>query len=481
MKIAFFASEVAPYAKTGGLADVTGALPRFLTKLGLEVKVFMPLYRDIRRRGTPLLKAADRLSFTWAGQEEVFTLWESAEGSSSVYFIDKPALFDRESPYGTAGGDYPDNGERFAFFSQAALESLKALGFAPDVLHVHDWQAAIALAYLKHVYTGDAFFAKIKSLFTVHNLAYQGIFEPSVLKTIGLPDSLFSMEALEFYGRVNFLKAGLLYADAISTVSYKYSQEIQTPEFGSGLDGLLRSRADVLTGILNGVDYSTWDPSVDTAIAAPFSPADPKGKSVCRDDLLKAFGLPAPKTNLPVMGLVTRLAGQKGLDIFVEALPKMVTLGIKAVVLGTGEAEILGALEKASRRYPSFFSLKAVFDETLAHKVIAGSDIFLNPARYEPCGLTQMYSLKYGTIPVVRATGGLDDSVQEFDAPEGRGNGFKFGPPSPEALNAAVERAVRAFAHKPSWARLMRNAMAADFSWGRAAQEYALLYRHIAG
>jgi len=306
-------------------------------------------------------------------------------------------------------------------------------------------------------------------------------FEPSILKAIGLPDALFSVEDLEFYGRVSFLKAGILYADAISTVSYRYSREIQTPEFGCGMDGLLRERSDVVAGILNGIDYSDWNPAEDKSIAAVYSPADLKGKAACKADLLAAFGLPAPKKDVPVLGMVSRLAGQKGLDILIDALPKLVTLGLRIVVLGTGEAAIQSALETAARRYPSFFGLKIAFDETLAHKVIAGSDMFVNPARYEPCGLTQMYSMKYGTIPVVRATGGLDDSVQEYDPAEGSGTGFKFDRAEPEALIRAVDRAVREYGRKPTWAKLVQNAMAADFSWSRSAQEYALLYQTIRG
>jgi starch synthase len=482
MKIAFFSSEVAPYAKTGGLADVAGALPRYLSKFGFDVKVFTPLYKEVRSKGIPLLKAADRVTFEWAGREEIFSLWESAEGGgASVYFIDKPGLYERDGLYGTAAGDYPDNGERFAFFSRAALESLKVLGFAPDILHLHDWQPAITLAYLRQTYAGDPFFAGVRTLFTIHNLAYQGTFEPEILQAVGLPPSLFRTEDLEFYGKVNFLKAGILYADAISTVSYRYSREIQTPEFGCGLDGLLRGRSEVVTGILNGIDYGTWDPAADGSIAARFQPSDLKGKAACKADLLGGFGLPAAKKDLPVMGMVSRLAGQKGLDILIDALPKFITLGLKIVVLGTGEAPIQAALETAARRYPSFFGLKIAFDEGLAHKVIAGSDMFVNPSRYEPCGLTQMYSLKYGTIPIVRATGGLDDSIQEYDPREGSGTGFKFDKPEAEPLNRAVERAVRAYGHKPTWMKLIRNAMAADFSWGRSAQEYALLYRHIKG
>lgn len=480
MKIAFFASEVAPYAKTGGLADVTGSLPRFLAKLGLEVKVFMPLYREVRRAGTPLLKTADRLSIDWAGHQEIFSLWESLEGGASVYFIDKPALYDRDGLYGTPGGDYPDNGERFAFFSRAALEALKHLDFAPDVLHVHDWQASIALAYLKYSpVTEDPFYKDIRSLTTIHNLAYQGVFDKSVLKTAGLPESLFSMDQVEFFGKVNYLKAGILYASALSTVSHRYSLEIQTPEFGCGLDGLLRSRADVLAGILNGVDYAAWNPATDSELAANFNSGNLAGKAVCKKDALDAFGLPPSAKDVPLVGMVSRLAGQKGLDILLDALGGLFALGMKLVILGTGEEKIQRALQSAVSSYPSFFGLKIAFDDRLAHKVIAGSDLFLIPSRYEPCGLTQMYSLKYGTIPVVRATGGLDDSVSEFHPVEGHGNGFKFESAAPQALTDAVRKALRTYVQKPLWTRLVQNAMACEFSWERTAQEYLLLYKSI--
>ena len=479
MKIAFLSSEAAPFAKTGGLADVAGALPRFLAKQGLEVKLFMPLYREVREKGLPLLKAADRLPLDWAGQEDVFTVWESAESGASVYFIDKPAFYDREGLYGTAAGDYEDNGPRFAFFSQASLEAMKALDFAPDVIHVHDWQSAIALAYLKTIYAQDPFFETAKSLCTIHNLAYQGIFEPAVLKDIGLPESLFDIDGLEFFGKVNFLKAGILYSSAISTVSHRYSREIQTPEFGCGLDGLLRKRSGVLTGILNGVDYAAWDPATDSLIAAPFTAADPKGKEACKKDLQTTFGLPAAKKELPVVGMVSRLAGQKGLDILTEALGSLFPLGAQLVILGTGEAKIQEALETARRRYPSFFGLKIGFDDRLARKIYAGSDMFLIPSRYEPCGLSQMYSLKYGAVPIVRATGGLDDSIREYDAADNLGNGFKFESYSPPALSQAVRRALKIYALKSGWAGLVQNAMACDFSWERAAQEYVLLYQNI--
>ncbi|MGA2586572.1 MAG: glycogen synthase GlgA [Candidatus Aminicenantales bacterium] len=479
MKIALIASEVAPYAKTGGLADVAGALPRYLVKLGMEVKVFMPLYREVRQKGFPLMKIVDRMTLDWSGQDEPFTVWESAEGAASTYFIDKPAFFDRECLYGTPAGDYPDNGRRFAFFAKASLAALKTLNYAPDIVHVHDWQAAIALACLRFIYGQDAFFKNTKSLCTIHNLAYQGLFDKSLLNEIGLPEHLFTMDALEFYDKVSYLKAGILYASALSTVSYRYSQEIQTPEFGCGLEGLLKKRSDVLTGILNGVDYAAWDPGVDSCLAANYTPADLKGKAECKNDLLDAFNLPVSKKVIPVIGMVSRLAGQKGLDILMDALAKLFPLGIKLIILGTGEEKIQEALSFLRNRYPSFFGLEIAFDDRLARKIYAGSDMLLIPSRYEPCGLTQMYGLKYGSIPIVRATGGLDDCIQDFNPEEGRGNGFKFEAYSPLDLLGAVRRAIHIYEKKALWDILLHNAMACDFSWERSAQEYILLYQNI--
>jgi starch synthase len=481
VKVAFLASEVAPYAKTGGLADVAGALPKYLARLGAEVKVFMPLYRETRAKGLPLLKAATDLTLDWDGGQAVFSVWEEPTAKVTAYFIEKNDYFERDGLYGASAGDFSDNGERFAFFSRSALEALKALDFAPDVLHVHDWQAALTLAYLKFIYGDDPFFKKTKSLFTIHNLAYQGLFDPGILKRVGLPEKLYEMDALEYYGKVNFLKAGLLYSSAINTVSPRYSREIQTPEFSCGLDGLLRERRDVVSGILNGADYSAWNPAADAFIVRPYTAGDLGGKAACRSGLLAAFGLPAIKKDPPVIGMVSRLAGQKGLDILVEALGGLFGLGVRLVILGAGEAKIENDLRAAAGRYPSFFRLRIAFDESLAHKIYAGSDMFLIPSRYEPCGLTQMYSLKYGTVPIVRATGGLDDSIQEFDPAAGAGNGFKFAEAEPSALLGAVRRAVSLYGQPPVWTNLVRNAMACDFSWERAAAEYLGLYRKIVG
>lgn len=479
MKVAFLASEAIPYAKTGGLADVAGALPKFLARQGAEVRVFLPLYRELRKKGLPLEPVIEKAALRMGGRDLSYAvLAHRAEGVTHL-FLDRPELYDRDQLYGTPAGDYPDNAERFAFFSRASLEAMKAMGFRPEIVHGHDWQAALAFAYLKFVYADDPFFDRTRSLFTVHNLAYQGLFDREVLAAIDLPDALFNMNDLEYYGRVNALKAGILYSTAITTVSPRYSREIQTPEFGCGLDGLLRSRAGVLHGILNGVDYRDWDPATDRLIPRNFGPGDLAGKKACREELVRMFGLDLAPSR-PVAGMVTRLAGQKGLDIVCEAIDRLFDLDLALVILGTGEQKIQDSLLAAQKRHTARFGLKIAFDERIAHTIYAGSDLFLIPSRYEPCGLTQMYAMKYGTVPVVRATGGLDDSVEEFDPAAGTGNGFKFAEAAPGPLLEAAERAVRAFGRSGDRAALVRNAMAADFSWERSAATYLALYEMIA-
>jgi starch synthase len=479
MKVAFLASEVIPYAKTGGLADVAGALPKFLAGLGAEVRVFLPFYREVKKKNLPLQAAVELALLEMGGKKLAYRVYTLAADGVNFYFIDRPDYFDREALYGTPAGDYPDNGERFAFFSRAALETMRSLSFAPDIIHGHDWQSALAFAYLRTTYAGDTFFARTRTLFTIHNLAYQGLFDEDLLDRIGLPGTLFNMNDLEFYGKVNALKAGILYATAVTTVSPSYSREIQTPAFGCGLDGLLRSRSSALYGILNGVDYRDWDPATDRLIPRNYTAADLSGKAACRKALVDLFGLEAP-ADLPLAGMVTRLAGQKGLDIVCEALDDLLAVGLRLVILGTGDQKIQDFLAAAHKKSPDRIGLKIAFDERIAHTIYAGSDIFLIPSRYEPCGLTQMYAMKYGTVPVVRATGGLDDSVTEFDPGPGTGNGFKFVEAEPAPLVEAAARAAASFKRPTDWRRLVGNAMAADFSWHRSAAAYLELYRKLA-
>jgi len=478
MKVAFLASEAVPYAKTGGLADVVGSLPRYLGQLGVEVFLFLPFYQEVKKKNWPLRRAAE-INLDWQGKPTIVPLWEYESPQLRVLFIQNDSYYFRDGLYGTASGDHPDNGERFAFYSLAALEAMRAVSFRPDIIHAHDWQAALSLAYLRYHYQKEPFFSKTRSLFTVHNLAYQGIFPAEIIGRIGLPRDVFRLEEMEFYGRVNFLKAGLVYSDAISTVSPTYSREIQEPENGCGLDGVLRQRASVVFGILNGIDTSSWNPEKDPLLPYHFSLEDMTGKKRCKEVLFRQFGFPSVDIDRPLVGLVTRLADQKGLDIVVSSLENLFSLGLRLVMLGQGDKkyqDLLAALQLEKR---SHLGVKMAFDEALAHLIIAGSDLFLIPSRYEPCGLTQMYSLRYGTIPVVRAVGGLADTIQEFDPATLKGNGFRFKEYSAAALVEAVKKALSIYEQAPLWGSLIRNAMAADFSWERAAREYVELYQRL--
>jgi starch synthase len=419
------------------------------------------------------------LGIDWLGKNDRFPVFEHREDGVTYLFVERNDYFDRDFLYGTPQGDYPDNGERFAFFSKAALETLKSTGFRPDVVHAHDWQSAVTLAFLKFAYDQDPFFAHTRSLLTIHNLAYQGLFDPELLALIGLPERLLSMEDMEFYGKISYLKAGILYATAVNTVSPRYSQEIQTPEFGCRLDGLLRRRSASVHGILNGVDYAGWSPATDKFLARPFDPTYIDGKKECKKDVLQAFSLDAGKDDTPLIGMVSRLAGQKGFDILCEALEGIFETGARLVILGTGEDVYQKALSAARDKYPRSFGLKIAFDEAVSHKIYAGCDMFLIPSRYEPCGLTQMYALKYGTIPVVRATGGLEDTVQEFNAAAMTGNGFKFSEYSAAALLGALRKAVSIYRLPVRWRALIQTAMSCDFSWDRSAREYIRLYQRL--
>lgn len=479
MKVAFLASEAVPFAKTGGLADVAGALPKYLARLGVDIRLFMPFYREVKKKKFALKKIINNQPIDWNSKKEHFSIWETQQGAFPAYFIEKDEYYDRDHLYGTAQGDYPDNGERFAFFSKASLVCLKIMDFKPEILHCQDWQTATALAYLKFIFKDDYFYQKINSLFTIHNLAYQGIFQEDILQRLGLPHRLFNIEAMEFFGKVNFLKAGILYSTAINTVSRRYSQEIQTPEYGCGLDGLLRKRKDLLFGIPNGVDYTDWNPCSDNFIISRFGPRDLRGKTECKFDLLKTFGLSIFEKDIPVLGMVTRLVSQKGLDLLCDALEALLGLDVYLVILGTGEEKIQNFLKTAQAKHLSRFGLRISFDEALAHKIIAGSDLFLFPSRYEPSGLTQMYSLKYGAIPVVRATGGLEETIQEFNKESLFGNGFKFQEYSPQAFLEAVQRALKIYSQKELWNKVLDNALASDFSWEKSAQEYFNLYQKL--
>jgi starch synthase len=473
MKILFVASEGLPFSKTGGLADVIEALPKSLAALGHEVTVLLPRYRNTRALSVTVhsltIPAGEGLRFP--AIEEGGTLH-----GVYYYFVDDPEYFDREQLYGMAGRDYPDNAERFAEFCGAAIEFCKHV-WMPDVIHCHDWQAGLVPVLLRTRYDKDEAVRELPVVFTVHNMGYHGSFPRDTMKKIGLPDSLFGIDGMEFYGRVNFLKAALIFSDYLTTVSPKYAEEIKTVEYGHGLDGVVRNRSDRLVGILNGVDYSAWSPERDKVIAARYSPKDLSGKLACKKNLLEIFGLPPENMNKPVLGIVSRFAGQKGFDLIEQIAATLLQEDLAVTALGAGEAKYEKLFRELAKAYPAKFSVRVAYDNTLAHKVEAGADMFLMPSRYEPCGLNQIYSLKYGTVPVVRATGGLDDTIEDFDPETGRGTGFKFQAYDGPSLFAAIHEALSVFRDEPAvWRRIQLNGMAKDFSWQVSAAEYAKLY-----
>ncbi|MBI4313514.1 MAG: glycogen synthase GlgA [Candidatus Omnitrophica bacterium] len=449
MKIAVVASEAAPFSKTGGLGDVAGALPLALERLGHEVRLIIPKYRGISKRSATLGKAI------------------------AVDFIEHDGYFGREHLYGSPNGDYADNLDRFSFFSWRALEQLKGVRFKPDVIHVHDWQTALVPVYLSTTYRHDPFFQEAMTLLTIHNLSYQGIFPKSEFPKLGVPWELFHMEGLEYYDRINLLKGGLLFARRLNTVSPAYAQEIQTPEYGCGLDGVLRKRSQDLTGILNGIDGAAWDPSTDKALAANYSADRMEKRMLNKRALQTEMNLPVQPA-APLLGWVSRLVPQKGVDGLVAVAEALVRLGGQLVVLGMGDRVYHDQLLMLSRKYPNSIRLRLSFEDSLARQVYAGSDFFLMPSRFEPCGLGQMIAMRYGSIPIVRKTGGLADTVT--DAGDPSGNGIVFEMPDPASFLAAIRRGFALFSNKKSFAALQRRAMKMDWSWERAARAYAQLY-----
>ncbi len=478
MHIVFAASECAPFAKTGGLAEVVGALPREVVKLGHEVTVYLPFYARVRAQMQGELKYAVRsitIPFRYYNRFVGIVDGGRRDGVQ-FYFVDCPDLFDRPELYGPPGGEYDDNAERFGVFCRAVVEAAKLLG-APQVFHVHDWQASLIPVYLRTVYAADPALRGAATMLTIHNAPYQGKFPPATTEQLLLPWDLFTMDKLELFDRFNFLKGGVVFSDILTTVSRKYAEEIQTAEFGAQLEGVLRRRVADLHGILNGVDYTRWNPAVDGNLAAHYTPEDLAGKRVCRMDLLHAFGLEGVAESTPVIGMVSRLATQKGFDLVAAIADQLAQRDVAVVAIGTGEPIYENFLRGWAYRHPANVAVQIRYDEALAHKVEAGADIFLMPSRYEPCGLNQIYSLKYGTVPVVRATGGLDDTIEEWDAKKGTGTGFKFSGYEPAALLAAIDRALAAFEDKPAWERLMRSGMAKHYSWQEPAREYVEVYR----
>lgn len=480
LKVWFLASEVAPFAKTGGLADVAGALPWALKKLGVDVRVGLPYYRVVKKEDFSFRKALKGLEVPLEDSILRGDVLETAtEQGVPVYLFAREDLFDRPNLYGTPEGDYYDNLQRFAYFCQAALLFAKKAGFHCDVVHCHDWQTGLIPAYLKTVYRADPFLSHVASVFTVHNMGYQGLFAADKLPTCGLPASEFSPEGIEYWGKISLLKAGIVYADAISTVSPRYSQEIQTPEFGLGMDGILRKRSADLYGILNGADYTSWDPATDRHIKAHYTPGNMQGKSRCKKALIDEMGLDPHFMDRPVLGVISRLAAQKGCDLLVQIVEDVVRLDAGLVILGAGEERYQAILDEMGQKYRESMAVRIGFDEPLAHRIMAGADMLLVPSRYEPCGLTQIYALKYGTVPVVRATGGLYDTIRQFDPNSGEGNGFKFVEYKAKAFLDQINKAVKAYNDRATWGKLVKNILRADFSWEDSARKYVLLYEKV--
>ena len=472
MKIAICASEVVPFAKTGGLADVTGALPLALEELGHEVAIIMPRYKTIQDAKFKIQRLREDVSFSVIGN------------NIKVYFIENDKYFNRDGLYGDKQGDYKDNLDRFVYYGKRSLELLKEIIFSrssicmsggippkaekADIIHCHDWQSALVPVYLKTLYIDNPFYKNTRTIFTIHNIGYQGLFSKEEFGKLGLDWKFFNMETLEFYGKINLLKGGIVFSDIINTVSPTYGKEIQTKEFGYGLEGILTKRKNDVFGILNGLDYSIWNPKGDKFISKNYSLENIKDKNKSKADLQGICKLPV-KTDVPLFGIVSRLAEQKGFDILADAIEKICKMNLQLVILGTGDLKYHVILEDIVKKYPKIISLHLKFDDELAHKIYAGSDVFLMPSKYEPCGLGQLISMSYGTIPLVFKTGGLADTVTEND-------GFVFDKYKKEDLLKTIDKAIKAFKDKKKWLRIMQRAMQNNFSWKESAKKYLALY-----
>jgi len=481
LNILFASPEALPFVKTGGLADVAGMLPRVLAAAGHSVKVALPHYSSIAPELINGAKTDIAFDLEIDNKPQTLTSNRLKSGYKRLeylmigndHFFDRPALYIDPK----TGLDYTDNDSRFIFFCRGLMELLKKIDWAPDIIHANDWQMALLPTYLATAYDDDPFFAKTRSVYTIHNLAYQGTFPAKSFPLLGLDENLFyPMGPFEFYDKVNFMKSAITYADVINTVSERYAVEIQSSdEYGCGLEGVLRSRNEDLFGIVNGVDYDEWSPSKDKFIPYKYSLSNLAGKKKNKIELINRLGLPVRK-NVPLIGIITRLVDQKGLDLIAVAADDIFALDIQMVVLGTGDKKYHDLLRKLETKYPDKLKALLTYDNEIAHWIEAGADIFLMPSRYEPCGLNQLYSLKYGTPPVVRATGGLADTITDFDPETGRGTGFVFEAYDPEEMLEAIKRAVNRFAEKRQWRDIMKQGMRSDFSWKASAAKYIDLY-----
>jgi len=477
MKILFPSSEIIPFAKTGGLADVAGALPVELEKLGHEVHLVMPLYQATRNVGIPFHSTKIRLRVPVGREVLISDVFDTElPGGPTVHLLQYDPYFNRAEFYRTAEGDYPDNDRRFIFFCRAVMELGKALNISWDILHGHDWHTGLIAAYLSTLYRNEKVFAHARSLLTIHNLAYQGVFPRETMALTGLPEGMFNPDGLEFWGRFNFLKAGLVYSDRINTVSPTYAQEIQSPETGCGLDGVLRGRQGVISGILNGIDNSIWNPWTDPMIPIHFKPDRLQRKNELKHFRLEDQRL-VPLPDAPLLAIVSRLDDQKGFDILAEISERLMEVNVLLILLGTGAKKYHDFFLRLKAQHPRRLSVNLKFDNELAHRIYAGADMFLMPSRYEPCGLGQLISMRYGTVPVVRQTGGLADTVVDFDGQ--KGNGFTFKNYSGEALLMTIKRACEVYQHREAWFQVARNGMDCDFSWNRSVRDYEELYSRM--
>ncbi len=480
LKLCILSAEINPYAKTGGLADVVGALTRELAHRGHEVHAFMPLYAGVRHAYPNLqpVLGLQHARITIGDAEYTFAVRTATypDTSAAVYFIDCPQLFDRPSLYTTD----PDEHRRFLLFTRATIESCRRLGFVPDVFHCNDWHTAFLPLYIKALHSSVASFAHSRSVLTIHNIGYQGIIPAAAAEDVGLGADRSRLDAEDLaHGIINPLKTGINFADAVTTVSPTYAREICHPPAGMGLEGALRARPDQVIGILNGVDYREWDPRHDPHLTVHFSARDLAGKAVNKRRLLAATHLELDP-HIPVIGMVTRLASQKGIDLLIDALPwTLQERNFGLIVLGSGDERYAAFFESLARRFAGRVAFRRGHDEPLAHLIEAGSDMFLMPSYYEPCGLNQLYSLRYGTIPIVRRTGGLADSVRHFDPATGSGTGCVFNDYDAPAVRWALSTTLDWFANKQAWERLMQNAMQEDFSWGRQILRYEEVFRAV--
>lgn len=481
MQIVFAAPECAPWARTGGLGEVLRALPRQIAALGHKVSVYIPYYRQVREQAPEKRYAVRSITIPFQYYNRFASILDGGvHDGVQMYFVDCAELFDREFLYGTPAGEYQDNWERYALFCRAVLEGSKLIG-PPDLFHVHDWQAALLPVYLRTLYYYDPVLRNRGVVLTIHNAGYQGRYPAQTVERLLLPWEIFTAERAEYFNQLNYLKGGMVYADRLTTVSPRYAEEIQTPEYGQGLDGVFRQRAADLRGILNGLDYNDWNPAHDGNIAAHYTPENLSGKAECRRDLLHAFGGGHVDDATAVLGVVTRLTTQKGIDVLAAIMEPLMRENVVLVALGNGEEYYENLMRSLAAKYPGKVLVRIGYDGMLAHKVEAGSDMFLMPSRYEPCGLGQLCALKYGTVPVVRATGGLESTVEEWNPETRTGTGFKFQGLGAEEFLGAIQRGVAVYREdKDAWQTLMRNGMAQDHSWGKPAAEYATVYEEVA-